>query len=217
MQTSTRTYKYVSAEGPTITTIIIDWQSTSIEPAFLYQGQTQTFAALPAPSQTEILGQETTDISQTERDRKNVSIFNQTYNVVMTALIPGMRTSRLLDPALFSIFYYCHTTWTDSAVMLRRELLELDGSCPCSPNEEELRNHKQDSEDFEVKQRLMFWLMANIETNADDWVPNEHWVSALEANRAAYRLWIETARESEGEGELGVEKADILWPFDARR
>lgn len=95
--------------------------------------------------------------------------------------------------------------------------MELDGSCPCSPNEEELRNHKQDSEDFEVKQRLMFWLMANIETNADDWVPNEHWVSALEANRAAYRLWIETARESEGEGELGVEKADILWPFDARR
>ncbi|KAJ5822058.1 uncharacterized protein N7525_011342 [Penicillium rubens] len=216
-ETSTRTYKYVSAEDPTITTIIIDWQSTSIEPAFLYQGQTQTFAALPAPSQTEILGQETTDISQTERDRKNVSIFNQTYNVVMTALIPGMRTSRLLDPALFGIFYYCHTTWTDSAVMLRRELLELDGSCPCSPNEEELRNHKQDSEDFEVKQRLMFWLMANIETNADDWVPNEHWVSALEANRAAYRLWIETARESEGEGELGVEKADILWPFDARR
>lgn len=125
MQTSTRTYKYVSAEDPTITTIIIDWQSTSIEPAFLYQGQTQTFAALPAPSQTEILGQETTDISQTERDRKNVSILNQTYNVVMTALIPGMRTSRLLDPALFSIFYYCHTTWTDSAVMLRRELVRL--------------------------------------------------------------------------------------------
>ncbi|CAG8140245.1 unnamed protein product [Penicillium nalgiovense] len=124
MQTSTRTYKYVSAEV-TITTRIIDWQSTSIEPAFLYQGQTQTFAALPAQSQTEVLGQETTHISQTERDRKNVSISNHTYNVVVTALIPRMRTSRLLDPALFSIFYYCHTTWTDSAVMLRQELIRL--------------------------------------------------------------------------------------------
>jgi hypothetical protein len=148
-----------------------------------------------------------------------------TYDVVMSALIPKMRASRLPDPALFSIIHYCHTTWTDSAVMLRQELiglsarwkeLQLDGLCPYSPTEEELQKQKQDSEDFEVEQRLMFWLMANMDTNSDGWVPNEDWESALEANRAAYHLWIEAARESEGEGELGVEKADILWPFDAR-
>lgn len=143
----------------------------------------------------------------------------------MTALTPKLRASRLLDLALFTVFHYCYATWTDSAVMIRQVLielsarwkeLELDGSCPYSPTREELGKHKQDLEDFEVHQRLMFWLMANMDTNSDGWLPNEDWENALEANRAAYNMWIEMARESEAEGELGVEKADILWPFDAR-
>lgn len=58
--------------------------------------------------------------------------------------------------------------------------------------------------------------MANMDTNSDGWVPNEDWENALEANCAAYNMWIETARESEAEGELSVKKAGILWPFDVR-
>ncbi|KAJ5383199.1 hypothetical protein N7517_001110 [Penicillium concentricum] len=65
--------------------------------------------------------------------------------------------------------------------MIRQRLIELssrwkelvlDGSCSYSPNEEELRKHKQDLEDFEVQQTLMFWLMANMNTNSAGWVPN---------------------------------------------
>ncbi|KUM61922.1 hypothetical protein ACN42_g5172 [Penicillium freii] len=216
---------YVSAEDPTVITGIIDWQSTSIEPAFLYNKHTPDFAVLPAPPQEETLKQEAHDISQSDRDLKDAQICNQTYDVVMTALTPKMRASRLLDPALFTVFHHCYTTWTDSAVMIRQRLielsarwkeLELDGSCPYSPTREELGKYKQDLEDFEVHQRLMFWLMANMDTNSDGWVPNEDWENALEANRAAYNMWIEMARDSEAEGELSVEKADILWPFDAR-
>ncbi|KAJ5420253.1 hypothetical protein N7465_002772 [Penicillium sp. CMV-2018d] len=216
---------YVSAEDPTLITGIIDWQSTSIEPAFLHKKRTPDFAALPAPPNEETLEQEAQYSSQAQRDLKDAHICNQTYDVVMTALTPKLRASRLLDLALFTVFHYCYTTWTDSAVMIRQVLielsarwkeLELDGSCPYSPTREELGKHKQDLEDFEVHQRLMFWLMANMNTNSGGWVPNEDWENALGANRAAYNTWIEMARESEAEGELSVEKADILWPFDAR-
>ncbi|PMB70932.1 hypothetical protein BM221_003392 [Beauveria bassiana] len=38
-----------------------------------------------------------------------------------------------------------------------------------------------------------------------------------DAHRAVYNQWIETARELESDSEgLTVEKADKLWPFDAR-
>jgi hypothetical protein len=40
-------------------------------------------------------------------------------------LVWRARARSVQYPALFSIFYYCHTTWTDSAVMLRRELVRL--------------------------------------------------------------------------------------------
>ncbi|KAM3531953.1 hypothetical protein MY4038_004302 [Beauveria bassiana] len=43
------------------------------------------------------------------------------------------------------------------------------------------------------------------------------WDAAKDAHRAVYDQWIETARELESDSEgLTVEKADKLWPFDAR-
>lgn len=38
---------YVSAEDPTVITGVIDWQSASIEPAFIYANETPDFATLP--------------------------------------------------------------------------------------------------------------------------------------------------------------------------
>lgn len=64
--------------------------------------------------------------------------------------------------------------------------LELDRLCPYSPTREELRKHKQYLVDFETHQRLMFWLMANMDTNSDGWVPNKDWENALKAN--AYNM-----------------------------
>jgi hypothetical protein len=144
----------------------------------------------------------------------------------MKGLAPKLRPARLLDPTLFRIFQYCHTTWRDSAAALRQELIELsarwtelglEGSCPFSPTEEELKKHARDYEDFETVQRLKLWLRNSLRTNSDGWVPNNSWKAARDAHRAAYDEWIQTARESEARGEgLTVAKADKLWPFDAR-
>lgn len=220
---------YVSAEDPTVITGLIDWQSTSIEPAFIYANETPDFAALPERSEEHAF-----DVGQGEqnypghekREWKDASICYQTYDVCMKGLVPKLRPARLLDPTLFRLFQYCHTTWRDSATAVRQELIELSsrwaesglqGSCPFAPTEEELKEHARNYEDFETVQRLKLWLRDSLRTNSDGWVPNDVWDAARDAHRAAYDEWIQTARESESRRKnLTVTKAEKLWPFDAR-
>ncbi|RHZ51662.1 uncharacterized protein CDV56_102806 [Aspergillus thermomutatus] len=219
---------YVSAEGPTIITGVIDWESTSIEPAFIYANETPDFAALPEGSEGNTFenGQDEYKVpGHKEQEWKDVSICYRTYDVCMNGLAPKLRPARLLDPPLFRVFQYCHTTWRDSATAIRQELIELaarwtelglQGSCPFSPTEEELKKHARDYEDFETVQKLKLWLRNSLHTNPDGRVPNDVWTAAKDAHRAACDEWIQTARESESRGEgLTVAKADKLWPFDA--
>lgn len=220
---------YVSAKEPTVITGLLDWQSTSIEPAFIYANETPDFAALPdwpEENMFENRQDENKVPDHKEQEWKDVSICYQTYDVCMKGLAPKLRPARLLDPTLFRLFQYCHTTWRDSATAIRQELielsarwteLELQGTCPFSPTEEELKEQARDYEDFETVQNLKLWLRNSLYTNSDGWVPNDVWDAAKDAHRAAYDEWIQTARESESCGEsLTVAKADKLWPFDAR-
>ncbi|KFY39085.1 hypothetical protein V495_06163 [Pseudogymnoascus sp. VKM F-4514 (FW-929)] len=221
---------YVSAEDPTVITGLIDLQSTSIEPAFIYANETPDFAAPPIiRSEDGALDHELDEgviSKQKGRELKDASICNQTYDVVMTALIPKLRPARLLDPTLFRLFHYTHTTWRDSAPAVRQELIErsarwtelgLEGSCPFSPTEAELKEHARDYEDFEAVQALKLRLKRTFDTNSDGWVPNDEWDAARVMHRKAYEEWIETAREAEVNGEeMTVEKAEKMWPFDAR-
>ncbi|KAJ5223489.1 hypothetical protein N7468_008031 [Penicillium chermesinum] len=220
---------FVSAEDPTIITGLIDWQSASIEPAFIYANETPDFATpavdvddtMSADSQSEV-----NNSSNNERARKDAAICYQTYDVCLKGLAPKLRPARLLGPSLFRLFHYCHTTWRDSAPAVRQELCELSahwselglqGSCPYSPTKQEMEKHARDYEDFETVQRLKVWLKRSLHTNSDGWVPNDVWVATKDAHRAAYDEWIQTARESDSHGEgLTVEKANLLWPFDAR-
>ncbi|OAA40802.1 serine/threonine protein kinase [Beauveria brongniartii RCEF 3172] len=220
---------FVSADDPTIITGLIDWQSTSVEPAFIYANETPDFATPPEEPEEEMpeSGQsEQKSPEMRERERKDALICYQTYNVCMKGLVPKVREARPLDPSLFRVFQYCHMSWRDSAAALHQELIELSarwtelglqGACPFSPTEQELKEHAQNYEDFETVQRLKLWLKSALHTDSDGWVSNAQWDAARDAHRAVYDQWIETARESESDSEgLTVEKADKLWPFDAR-
>ncbi|KAM3501017.1 hypothetical protein MY10362_005901 [Beauveria mimosiformis] len=220
---------FVSADDPTIITGLIDWQSTSVEPAFIYANETPDFATPPEEPEEEMpeSGQsEQQSPEMRERERKDALICYQTYDVYMKGLIPKVRDARPLDPSLFRVFQYCHTSWRDSAAALDQELIELSarwtelglqGACPFSPTEQELKEHAQNYEDFETVQRLKLWLKSALHADSDGWVSNAQWDAARDAHRAVYDQWIETARESESHSEgLTVEKADKLWPFDAR-
>ncbi|WEW59407.1 hypothetical protein PRK78_004879 [Emydomyces testavorans] len=216
---------YVSPDDPTVQTGLIDWQLTCVEPAFIYSLTTPDFASLPVVDPSEE-GEAQQKSDDEKRLLKDLSICYQTYDVIMQLKTPKLRPARLLDSSLFRPFQYCYTTWRDGIPAIRQELLDLKalwvelklrGECPYSPSKEELATHTQQFEDFETMQKLKTWLKIQMQTTSDGWVPNEVWDAAKEANRAAYDEWMQTARESEACGEdMTAEKADRLWPFDAR-
>ncbi|EZF76977.1 hypothetical protein H105_01799 [Trichophyton soudanense CBS 452.61] len=216
---------YDSPDDLTKVTGLIDWQLASIEPAFIYVHGTPDFASLADQGSAEADESEKAQSEDERRLQKDLSICHQTYDVIMKGKVPKMRAATRLDPTFFRLFHYCFTTWRDGAPAIRQELLDLrslwselglPGSCPYDPDEEELHRHAKQYEDFETRQKLKTWLTMQMNSGSDGWVPNEIWDAAQEANRAAYAEWMESAKElGEAEG-MTPEKADRLWPFDAR-
>lgn len=216
---------YISPDDPTIITGLIDWQLTCIEPAFIYSQNTPDFATLPEidPSEEDV----TPKSREEEQLLKDLSICHQTYDVIATYKCHKLRPGRQADASLFRLFHYCFTSWRDGIPAIRQELLDLrnlwskldfpGSECPYSPTEQELEEHARQFEDFETMQKLKTWLKISMQTTSDGWVSNEVWDTAQEANREAYYEWIDTAKESEKKGgDMTVERADKLWPFDSR-
>lgn len=215
---------YISPSDPAMITGIIDWQLTCVEPAFIYAQNTPDFAALPNINPAD---EYDTDNVDEPKIQKDLLICHQTYDVIATYKCPKLRPARQLDSSLFRLFHYCFTSWRDGIPAIRQELLDLRDlwpklklpgpNCPYSPAEQELVEHARQFEDFETMQKLKIWLKISMQTTSDGWVPNAMWSAALEANRAAYDEWIETAKESERKGgDMTVDRADKLWPFEAR-
>ncbi|KAI9838643.1 MAG: hypothetical protein M1819_004957 [Sarea resinae] len=213
---------YVSPDDPTKITGLIDWQSASIEPAFIYSNEFPDFAALPPVTQgngdTEGTLQDP-DQARLEKDRR---ICNQGYETCMKGRAPKLKPAFILDQSLFRPFHYCYTSWREGIPAIRQELMELaacwneaglDGSCPYSPTEAELKEHARQWEDFDAVQKLKLWLMNSLGTNSDGWIPIELWDDAQEAHRAAYKTWLEAAHTDET---MTEDRAERLRPFDAR-
>ncbi|KAF3481968.1 uncharacterized protein GIQ15_04727 [Arthroderma uncinatum] len=218
---------FVSSDDPTAITGIIDWQLTCVEPAFIHAHMTPDFAAFPEIDPSEDASE--TKSKEEERLLEDLSICSQTFNVIMTYKNPKIKPGRLLDSTLFRLFHYCFTTWRDGIPAIRQELIDLNplwhkpelslpAPYPYVTSEQELAEHKKQYDDFEAREKLKAWLRISLQTTSDGWIPNELWEDAKEANRMAYEQWIETAREAEarGDDDMTVEKAEKLWPFDAR-
>lgn len=102
---------FVSPEDPPQITAIIDWQSTSIEPAFVYANHTPDFiensaadnASLEKPMQGEAAGMESFEgVSEEEpeveaarkKHEKDVLTCQQTYEVVLRGFVPKFYNAR---------------------------------------------------------------------------------------------------------------------------
>lgn len=219
---------FVSDDDPTLVTGLIDWQSTSVEPAFIYANETPDFATYPDQVPLAVDRRKTPvreKGSVEEKEYKDALICSQAFDVCMKGLVPKLRAARALDDTLLRPFRYCHTSWRDGAAAVRQELIEvsknwkelgLAGSCPDLPTEEELVEHKKQYEDFETVQKLKILLIHALDTNSDGWVPTHAWEWSKVAHRVAFEKWVQTARDAEGTGEddMTEEKARRLWPFD---
>jgi hypothetical protein len=167
---------FVSEEDPSQVTAIIDWQSTSFEPAFVYANNTPDFvenSTADIPVLERLMQSEAPDTESSEgvstddpeveaaqkRHEKDVSTCQQTYEAVLRGFVPKLHNARAMDETLLRPFRYCDASWTDGAAALRQELIEisqrwtelgLPGLCPYQPTPEELGEHEKQFEDFET-------------------------------------------------------------------
>ncbi|KAJ8068370.1 hypothetical protein OCU04_003932 [Sclerotinia nivalis] len=218
---------YVADEDPTLITCLIDWQSSSIEPAFIYASDMPDFAALPGPQTEEKLLDGATSDNEpplSEQDikmRKVASYCNQAFEICMKAFIPKLRVARSVDQSLIRAFQYSNTSWRDSATAVRQEFLDLaknwndlglTGECPYCPTKEELEIHRKEYKAFQHVQELKLVLMKLLHTDSDGWVPIDRWDEVRRAHKEVFDTALETAREDEGE--MTEEDVKELWPFD---
>jgi len=90
---------YVSDDDPTLVTGLIDWQSTSVEPAFVYANETPDFAAHPDNVPPADDGRETPAGERETGENKKYKdalICSQTFDVCMKGFVPKLRAARHL-------------------------------------------------------------------------------------------------------------------------
>ena len=102
---------FVSHDDPSVITGFIDWQSSSIEPAFWYADEVPDFATCVASS----TGAEGADDSE---------LCTKTYEVCTRFLTPKLALPKSMDERIFRPFQYCYRTWKDGAAAFRHELIE---------------------------------------------------------------------------------------------
>jgi hypothetical protein len=133
---------FVSEEDPSQVTAIIDWQSTSVEPAFVYANNTPDFVEDPTadiPVLEKLMQGESPDMNSSKgvstedpeveaarkRHEKDVSTCQEIYEVVLRGFVPKLHNARAMDETLLRPFRYCDASWRDSAAALRQELIEI--------------------------------------------------------------------------------------------
>jgi hypothetical protein len=120
---------YVSALDPTIVTGIIDWQSTSVEPGFVYANEIPDFTTYG--SESPFSGNDTENqpasipSDQQPQDREIAKICSTTYEVILKGLAKKLGSGRALDETLLRPFRYAATSSRDSAVAVRQGLIDI--------------------------------------------------------------------------------------------
>lgn len=210
----------VNKDDPTIPTCFLDWQSTSIGPAFWVADVRPDFAAIPERSDDL-----TEDDVATSPD---VEACSQAFDLCMQFHFPILATARSLDRRLVRPFKYGHRTWNDGAIAFRHDLIMLskewedlgfEEACPIAAlGVEELTAYDKDYRHFVAAQRLRRQVTDYLDISSDGWVPTEAWDTIQSRHRALYSSAVEaiaTAKDSdEDEPVKSEDDLKAIWPFD---
>lgn len=197
---------FVCEEDPTIVTGFIDWQSTCIEPAFLYADDVPDFAKLP-PVETP------------EKEVTVEKLCNEAFNGGLKLLAPRLAAAREIDETLLRPLRYCHRTWRDGIVPLTHELIHLRDNwhklgfqeeCPVpvfSPEEQQTYQQRLDTYDKMLDARQE--IVSALGTEQDGWVPSDRFEETKEAHQALYQSILGAMETEKDRGDM-----EIMWPFD---
>ncbi|KAL9005133.1 MAG: hypothetical protein Q9188_002074 [Gyalolechia gomerana] len=199
---------YVSGENPTTVTSIIDWQSSSINPAFMHANEVPDFAAhIPRPDDHS----PSADLPVGD----NAKLCNQAFIAGVRLLVPKLYASWELDDDVARFFEYCHRTYRDGAGILRQVLMDLAnrwkelamaGSCPYPlPTAEECLAHREEYKALEYAQELKKFVTSRLNTASDGWVPIDAWKETTDDHKKLYDEFLQN---------MGEEDLRKVWPFD---
>jgi Phosphotransferase enzyme family len=198
---------FVSDDDPSIITGIIDWQSTSVEPAFWYVDEVPDFATSVEPDN---------------------GLCAKAFEICSQFLTPKLYGPRAMDDNLFRPFRYSYRTWKDGAVAFRHELIETAlnwkelgfvGPCPYPmPTPKELAVHQKEYKFFEAAQNLRYDLSKLLNTASDGWVPPQNWETTESAHRELFDGMLQAVLtdENRDSDEPIKDERDLrsIWPFD---
>lgn len=206
---------FVSDNDPSVITAIIDWQSSSIEPAFWYADEVPDFAACATSTSSAL------KVHDGELCKK-------AYEACTQFLVPKLARPRLMDEGMFRPFWYCYRTWKDGIVAFRHELIETSkawralgfaGSCPFAlPTTEDLALHRKNYRLFEAAQNLRHDLSSLLDSASDGWVPPENWEAVKLQNMAMFKGMLQAVLENpdpdDDEPVRDERNLRDIWPFD---
>ncbi|KAI0999343.1 hypothetical protein K3495_g8853 [Podosphaera aphanis] len=210
---------FVSDDDPTVITAIIDWQATSIEPAFWYAGEIPDFARTTSHSPHE------------NQFGSKKEIFAKAFNDCTQLLVPTLAGPRLMDQTLFNPFRFSYRTWNDGAVAFRNELIRttqhwkelgLPGSCPLPlPTSEELAAHQRKYRMFEAAHQYKNFLIDLLCTTPDGWAHPDDWERIKKAHKEAFDKILQNVLSKEDfdadEPIKNEEDLREIWPFDLQQ
>ena len=208
---------FVSDEDPTIITGIIDWQSSSIEPGFMYAYEVPDFATPIRPTSSE-----DATSPENQRARDKAELCSQTFDVCVKGRVPRLCAARALADDLIRFFLYCHRTWRDGAVVFREVLIDISkrwtelglaDSCPYPlPTPDQMLVHQGEMETYKIAQKLRQDLMSILETPSDGWVPTDRWEETEKAHKNAFDVLLQAVQE---DNSMSEQELRLLWPFDS--
>jgi hypothetical protein len=227
---------FVSQDDPTVITSIIDWQSTSIEPAFMFGNETPDLvnrnsapASIFAAAGQEVLPEELDEDPETARQQKALQKDEwgcyQTFEISLKVDAPAISAARLTDQNILRPLGCCGTSWRDGAAATRQELIELSqrwkgiglpGECPYQPSAEELAKHIPQYEEFEMRQGFKDLLNEMTGSNAEGWVHSDDWEAAKESHKDTFEWWLQDAEQSDEPG-ISAEYIEKIWPFNIEK
>lgn len=208
---------FVSDDDPSVITDIIDWQSTSIEPAFEHADFVPDFAA---PLTNVPLDETPVEVQ--------AALCRQAFDVCLQGLVPKLYAARALDDDLFRPFRYCQRTWRDGAVAFRQELIDISGhwqklglagSDPYTlPTSTELLEHQKEFQTFCIAKDLKRRLIDLLDTTPDGWVPIDTWEAAEMAHQEAFGESLREVRSAQSNDNQSMNEEELrrIWPFDIR-
>ncbi|KAI1925858.1 hypothetical protein LOZ65_002669 [Ophidiomyces ophidiicola] len=195
---------FISKDDPTKITGTIDWQCTSVEPAFYYADDSPDFAKAPPEGTSEFADE---------------SLCSQAYEIGCTLLAPRLGGARKIDETLLRPFRYCHRTWRDGFVPFTHELLQLRDSwqklgfeknCPIPAlGPDEMSFYKEQLYTYNSMLELRQDMVETLGVEGNGWTSEARW----EGVRQTYQYFYDNIMANL-EDDKQREEVISMWPFD---